>query len=150
MTTGQGKRRTHYDILGIDKVADVASVRAAFKRRVLACHPDKLPVNASDDERIAACTEFRLVQEAAKVLNDPILRARADAALLGHLVQSCGRVSDRYAWSDFDRRDGDDESVVMECRCGGEYVIISASPPPPGETFHAECDSCSLLVEVVA
>lgn len=56
--------RTHYDILGVPSDASAASVKLAFKKRVLVTHPDK---GGSDD----ACRE---VIQAFAVLSDPVKR----------------------------------------------------------------------------
>jgi DnaJ-class molecular chaperone len=141
--------RSLYEVLGVARDGiDVGSIRVAFKRQVLRLHPDKLPAGASPDERAAACKAFHELQVAVKTLSDPVLRARHDAAEMGRVVDTVGRVSDVVSWSDFDGR-ADDGASTMECRCGGVYAVFGDGPTP-SDPVHAECDSCSLLVEVRA
>lgn len=139
--------RSLYEVLGVPRdAADVAAVRSAFKRQVLKVHPDKLPPTATAAERAAACAAFQEVQRAVRTLSDPVMRARYDAAELGRVVDTVGRISDVFVWSEFDGK-GDDGSATMECRCGGTYAVFGDGPAE-GHPVHAECDSCSLMVEV--
>jgi len=60
-----------YKILGIDKGASADDIKAAYKKRCLLLHPDK---NKSE----YATQEFIKLQEAYKILSDPIKRAEYD------------------------------------------------------------------------
>ena len=138
--------RTHFDVLGLERDADAADVRRAFKQKVLQCHPDKLSVAASPAEREASRLEFHRVKTAAQVLADPVARAQYVAGLVGQLVDSVGRVSDVVDLSEFEASPEDEGPRVLECRCGGEYVIFA--PPTRTASVFAECESCSLVIEV--
>ena len=136
-----------YELLGLlPGDADAATIRVAFKRRALQEHPDKLPAGATDEARRVACAKFHELQMAVQTLSDPVLRARYDAAELGRVVDTVGRVSDVFIWSEFETR-SDDGSRTMECRCGGTYAVFGEGPTN-SSPVHAECDSCSLMVEV--
>ncbi len=63
--------RDYYDILGVNRSADAAAIRKAFRKLARKYHPD---VNASDD----ATQRFQEVQEAYDVLSDPDKRKRYD------------------------------------------------------------------------
>lgn len=68
----------HYQRLGLvpgSSLTDV-DIKAAYRRKVLACHPDIVP----DEEKHAAEAEFRRVSESYAVLMDPTRRATIDAA----------------------------------------------------------------------
>ena len=137
---------TLYDVLGIDRDAfDVGLVKPAFKKAALHTHPDKLAPTASKEERANACALFDRVREAARVLSDPVLRSTYDAAILGSILAHVGRVSDVYRISDFEAHES---HWSMECRCGGSYVVFAV--PTQEHRVHAECDCCSLFVEVAA
>ncbi len=58
-----------YAILGVSRDADAAAIKAAYRQRAKASHPD----HGSDGEA------FRRVKDAYDVLSDPLLRAHYDA-----------------------------------------------------------------------
>lgn len=146
-TAGCGLMATLYDVLGIGRGASAADIRSAYLRAALATHPDKR-VCATEEDKQRANEAFNAVVTAGRTLSDPSARARYDAAMFGTLVDAVGRVSDRFGFDEFAAADADRPQVwACECRCGGVYEVVGAVAP--GETRHAECDTCSLLVEVV-
>ena len=60
-------RISYYDVLGVDKMASPVEIRKAYRRRARQLHPDKIGDSARVDE-------FRQLQKAYDVLNDPNLR----------------------------------------------------------------------------
>lgn len=64
-----------YVVLGVSKNATVSEIRAAHRKRVLKCHPDKVQ---DESQRIAAQDEFQRVQQAYETLSDENRRARYD------------------------------------------------------------------------
>ncbi|KAJ6102239.1 hypothetical protein N7486_004666 [Penicillium sp. IBT 16267x] len=64
-----------YVALGVPRDATLAEVRAAHRKRVLKCHPDKIQDQAQRD---AAQEEFQEVQAAYELLSDPDRRLRYD------------------------------------------------------------------------
>ncbi|KAJ5938891.1 hypothetical protein N7466_002025 [Penicillium verhagenii] len=64
-----------YLTLGVPKDATLTEVRAAHRKRVLKCHPDKIQDQAQRD---AAQEEFQEVQAAYELLSDPTRRLRYD------------------------------------------------------------------------
>ena len=50
--------RCHYEVLGIERDADAATIKKAHRKLALKLHPDK---NIGDD---SAAEQFRLVQQA--------------------------------------------------------------------------------------
>jgi DnaJ domain len=67
--------KTLYDLLGVRPNADSATIRAAFRKAVKACHPD---ANAGDR---TAEQRFMEITAAHAVLRDPERRANYDRAL---------------------------------------------------------------------
>jgi molecular chaperone DnaJ len=65
-------KRDYYDVLGVDRDADDASVKRAFRKLARELHPD---VNPNDPE---AAASFREAAEAYEVLSDDRTRARYD------------------------------------------------------------------------
>lgn len=64
-----------YAVLGVSKDATVPEIRAAHRKRVLKCHPDKIQ---DESQRIAAQDEFQKVQQAYELLSDETRRTRYD------------------------------------------------------------------------
>jgi curved DNA-binding protein CbpA len=131
----------HYKVLGVSMDASPAAIRTAYRRRVLALHPDR----AGD----AASAAFLRVVAAYEVLSNPGKRARYDdgltregtAATSGEgpfvvaprdvLTRISGPVRSLLATGALVRRD--DESFELrvtadEARQGG-YAVVSTSPP---------------------
>jgi curved DNA-binding protein CbpA len=81
------EEETHYEVLGVRADADAASIRAAYQREVLRCHPDKQAAASSstkeDDDRVEEerRRRFAAVQAAYNTLRDPTARAEYDAQL---------------------------------------------------------------------
>lgn len=82
---------TYYDILNIPRNADQSTIRKAYLRASLACHPDKNPGNESQ-----AKLKFIEIGEAYNVLKDPTKRALYDRELAaGRCRERRRRTADR-------------------------------------------------------
>lgn len=66
------KKRDYYEVLGVDRQADGAGIKSAYRKLALQFHPDRNPNNPDADER------FKEASEAYAVLSDPEKRARYD------------------------------------------------------------------------
>ncbi|KAJ5834465.1 hypothetical protein N7447_000491 [Penicillium robsamsonii] len=64
-----------YAVLGVAKDATIPEIRAAHRKRVLKCHPDKIQ---DESQRIAAQDEFQRVQQAYELLSDDVRRTKHD------------------------------------------------------------------------
>ncbi|OQE46793.1 hypothetical protein PENCOP_c001G00003 [Penicillium coprophilum] len=64
-----------YAVLGVAKDATTPEIRAAHRKRVLKCHPDKIQ---DESQRIAAQDEFQKVQQAYELLSDDVRRTKYD------------------------------------------------------------------------
>ncbi|RSH92063.1 hypothetical protein EHS25_009434 [Saitozyma podzolica] len=69
----------YYTILNVAPTATADEVRAAYKRESLKTHPDRLPGNATPQERRRATERFQAVADAYYVLSDPARRAEYDS-----------------------------------------------------------------------
>lgn len=65
--------KCHYEVLGVEREADEAQIKTAYRKLALKCHPDK---NLDDPEK--AKTLFQAVQQAYEILSDPQERAWYD------------------------------------------------------------------------
>ncbi|KAJ5361149.1 hypothetical protein N7541_001993 [Penicillium brevicompactum] len=64
-----------YGVLGVANDATIAEIRAAHRKRVLKCHPDKIQ---DVSQRNAAQDEFQKVQQAYELLSDDTRRKKHD------------------------------------------------------------------------
>jgi curved DNA-binding protein CbpA len=61
----QASRVDHYAVLEVERDADNATIRRAYRRLALQWHPDK------NNQSTVALAKFREVAEAYRVLSDP-------------------------------------------------------------------------------
>ena len=61
----------YYTVLGVERSVDAASLKKAFRKAALECHPDRNPDPAAEER-------FKAINEAYSVLSDPEQRARYD------------------------------------------------------------------------
>jgi len=69
-------KRDYYEILGVDKSADAKTMKSAFRKKAMECHPDRHP----DDPQAEA--RFKELNEAYGILSDGDKRAAYDR--MGH------------------------------------------------------------------
>ncbi len=75
-------KRDFYDILGVDKSADSATIKKAYRKVAIKYHPDKNPDNKEAEEK------FKEAAEAYEVLSDPDKKAKYDR--FGHAGMNGG------------------------------------------------------------
>ncbi|MDE0833666.1 MAG: molecular chaperone DnaJ [Acidimicrobiales bacterium] len=80
--------RDHYEVLGVDRDADAAEVKSAYRRLARQHHPD------ANDGDSAAESEFKAVAASYKVLSDPEARQSYDR--FGHDGPSAGMAGDPF------------------------------------------------------
>jgi curved DNA-binding protein len=68
------KFQDYYEVLGVERGADEASIKKAYRRLALEWHPDR----HAGDGREAAETKFKQISEAYEVLSDPEKRKKYD------------------------------------------------------------------------
>ncbi|KAL2268494.1 hypothetical protein VTJ83DRAFT_3340 [Remersonia thermophila] len=64
--------------LGVERTADKAEIRSAYKKLVLKCHPDKIQDPAL---KALKASEFQKVQQAYELLNDDVERTKYEQKL---------------------------------------------------------------------
>ncbi|MDX9858228.1 MAG: molecular chaperone DnaJ [candidate division Zixibacteria bacterium] len=65
-------KRDYYDVLGIDRGADEAAIKSAYRKKAMQYHPDRNPGNADAEEK------FKEATEAYEILKDPQKRQMYD------------------------------------------------------------------------
>jgi molecular chaperone DnaJ len=76
--------RDYYEVLGVDKNADEAKIKKAYKRLAMKYHPDR---NAGD--KAGAEKKFKEVRKAYDIISDPQKRSAYDQ--FGHAGVEQGR-----------------------------------------------------------
>ena len=69
-------KRDYYEVLGVDRGADEATIKKAYRRIAMKFHPDRNPDDKDAEEK------FKEATEAYEVLNDADKRAAYDR--MGH------------------------------------------------------------------
>ena len=86
-------KRDYYDVLGVAKTADAKQLKSAFRKKAMACHPDRNPDNPQAE------AEFKELNEAYGVLSDDQKRAAYDR--MGHAAFQGGGMGGGAGFQDF-------------------------------------------------
>jgi curved DNA-binding protein CbpA len=103
-----------YVALGVAKDATISEIRAAHRKRVLKCHPDKIQ---DISQRNAAQDEFQRVQQAYELLSDDTRRERYDQKV--RLVELKRQLAERKRQEAMNSPRGSGSSREMR---GGHFV----------------------------
>ena len=86
-------KRDYYETLGVEKTADAKTLKSAFRRKAMECHPDRHP----DDPEAEA--RFKELNEAYGILSDEQKRAAYDR--MGHAAFQQGGGGGGAGFQDF-------------------------------------------------
>ena len=86
-------KRDYYEVLGVDRNADAAAVKKAYRKKAMQLHPDRNPDNPD------AAEQFKEIGEAYEVLSDPEKRACYDR--WGHEGVKSAFQTGGFQWTDF-------------------------------------------------
>ncbi len=145
-----------YCLLECSENASVEEIRASYHRLLLLVHPDKCQKNEGN------VNQFMAITAAYKVLSNTESRRAYDALLLqSQLVNVANRNDDSSLLTLANHFElNEDQTLYMrECRCGS-YTTISTNQvndifdkfnSSEAESFviGLECDTCSIVVEVL-
>ncbi len=103
-------KRDYYEILGVAKDADAKTLKSAFRRKAMECHPDRHPDDPTAEPR------FKELNEAYGILSDEQKRAAYDR--MGHAAFEGGRGGGAGGFQDF----GDIFSQIFGGAGGGGFA----------------------------
>lgn len=112
-------KRDYYEVLGIDKTADEATIKKAYRKLAMQYHPDKNPDNKEAEEK------FKEASEAYEVLSDKEKRQLYDQ--YGHAGVENQFGAGGFSWEDFMQRGdlndifGDSFSSIFDTLFGGGF-----------------------------
>ena len=86
-------KRDYYEVLGVDKGADAKTMKSAFRKKAMECHPDRHPDDAGAEAR------FKELNEAYGILSDDQKRAAYDR--MGHSAFEQGGMGGGAGFQDF-------------------------------------------------
>lgn len=89
-------KRDYYEVLGVDKGADEASIKKAYRKLAMQYHPDKNPDNKEAEEK------FKEASEAYEVLSDKEKRQLYDQ--YGHAGVESQFGAGGFSWENFTHR----------------------------------------------
>lgn len=133
----------YYEVLGCDQNATVEEIKRKYRTKVLTSHPDKH--SAESDKSFTG--DFDTINKAWDTLRDPEKRKVYDAQLKNKDAEEQFLVYETVT-KDSLTFNYDCHVYSYQCRCGGEYKV-NASDVIDEQTFSVECDSCSLLINVI-
>lgn len=131
-------QRDYYEVLGLEKGADEAAIKSAYRKLALKYHPDRNP----DDAEAEA--NFKEASEAYEVLSDADKRAKYDQ--FGHAGVQGNFGQGGFDWSDFSHAT-DFQDIFGDLFGGGRRRSRGPSGPPKGRDLRIALE---LTLEEVA
>lgn len=129
-------KRDYYEVLGVEKNADDATIKKAYRKLAMQFHPDKNPDNKEAEEK------FKEASEAYEVLSDKDKRQIYDQ--YGHSGLESQFGNGGFNWENFTHRGdlndifGDSFGSIFEHLFGGGFGGRSNRSPNRGEDLQIE------------
>lgn len=143
----------YYEVLDSQPSDSTEQIKKSYQSLLLRHHPDKQEqINGGSDKDNGY---FQRIDEAWKVLRDPVQRKTYDAELQQRKFNEKPIVHETLRTEEFDF-DTEHQVYVHKCRCGGffvmpnEYAEENAAIICCDDEIYIECDECSLVVQLIA
>ncbi|KAI8899387.1 DnaJ domain-containing protein [Globomyces pollinis-pini] len=124
----------YYDILGIQKNANLNDIRLAYYKIIKLLHPD--------NNNNTNTTKYDKVLLAYQTLSDPIKKKNYDHLLNG--LNNIGPIHDQIDLDDMFYRNN---TYTYHCRCGGTFIVTELQLS--NSINVVECDQCSLCISLL-
>ena len=92
-------RCDYYALLGVSSLASPIEVKQAYKKKAMKFHPDRLPIDATEDEKSKAETNFKLLGEALEILEDEMSKRLYDEGYDKEAIQERMEAAKRSAFN---------------------------------------------------
>ncbi|XP_069134250.1 DPH4 homolog [Argopecten irradians] len=140
-----------YNILECKNCDNYEDLKKSYQKLVLKFHPDKQSQVDSDEEKLKSTDMFLRINRAWKILSDPNLRQKYDAAWTQRCLVQDWPIQDEVDVDEFLQEDMEEEEeksrFFYTCRCGGSYILHDSDI-----TLRLDvvcCDTCSLTIRVL-
>ena len=125
------QKRDYYEVLGVEKSADDAAIKKAYRQLAKKYHPDMNPGDAEAEKK------FKEASEAYAVLSDPDKRRQYDQ--FGHAAFSQGAGGGGFGGFDFNGADmGDIFGDIFGDLFGGGRSRRANNGPMQGANIRAQ------------
>src|SRR5580658_4027228 len=104
-------KRDYYEVLGVDRSADMDEIKKAYRKLALKFHPDRNPNDKTAEEK------FKEIGEAYEALSDPVSRGAYDQ--YGHAAFDRSRRSGFHDPTDIFREVFGSSSIFEDIVGGG-------------------------------
>ena len=92
-------RCDYYNLLGVTSLASPIEVKQAYKKKAMEYHPDRIPIDATDEEKSKAETNFKLLGEALEILEDEMSKRLYDEGYDKEAIQERMEAAKRSAFN---------------------------------------------------
>jgi len=92
-------RCDYYALLGVSSLASPIEVKQAYKKKAMEFHPDRLPIDATEDEKSKAESTFKLLGEALEILEDEMSKRLYDEGYDKEAIQERMEAAKRSAFN---------------------------------------------------
>ncbi|KAG9475763.1 hypothetical protein GDO78_003924 [Eleutherodactylus coqui] len=145
MTSGYGTEPDWYSILGAHPSDSQAELRQKYQKLALLYHPDKRHGDISPERDAEGAQKFIEISRAWTILGNEETKHAYDLQRRDREMTRSFPVDNQIHLEEMIWHE-DEEHFYYSCRCGGQYIAIETDLE---QTSLVNCDSCSLIIEVL-